>query len=251
MKIEIKSSDYESTSVNLSVLRNVSVSKIERVTLKEIDKGKYVIRHENWGIGDEITPIVACYSKKDNSYIGDLKMAKYLCDKLGILPERRMPDHDVASIGVSDLDGKIWGWSHRSSHGFKPGDKIKKGDCAYKPVNDPQSILQSVKDFWNSFDTIVELDGDHIVRWSPDYSRLREKYGPNFYYKWKDKDWIKHFGHTNKRRIFKQLKNDGYMIPYKNKLSTYPTGRGEWTLKNWDDARQAASDFAESVSRVL
>jgi len=28
-------------------------------------------------------------------------------------------------------DGKWYGWSHRAVYGFKVGDKIKKGDCAY------------------------------------------------------------------------------------------------------------------------
>lgn len=28
-------------------------------------------------------------------------------------------------------DGKWYGWSHRAIYGFKVGDKVKKGDCAY------------------------------------------------------------------------------------------------------------------------
>lgn len=29
-------------------------------------------------------------------------------------------------------DGKWYGWSHRAVYGFGIGDKVKKGDCAYK-----------------------------------------------------------------------------------------------------------------------
>ena len=71
-------------------------------------------------------------------YIGDIKTLEMLLNK-GIIPEV-MPKnkHDkkanagmgcTCSIGKSVKDDKWYGWSHRAIHGFKIGDKVKKGDC--------------------------------------------------------------------------------------------------------------------------
>lgn len=49
-------------------------------------------------------------------------------DWLLIKPQKRSPEHSVASFGKSDADGKWYGWSHRAVYGFKKGDVIKPGD---------------------------------------------------------------------------------------------------------------------------
>jgi len=72
--------------------------------------------------------IVSAYTV-GGDYIGSVKTAKFLCEKLGIHPELAKPSDCVCSIGFSRKDGKWYGWSHRAIYGFKVGDKVKKGDC--------------------------------------------------------------------------------------------------------------------------
>lgn len=107
-------------------IHKIITEDIDKKTLKETDKGNYVIRNEIWimeGLGDKPIKMTACYSKKDNGYIGGLKEAKFLCDEMGIIPEISKPDHNVCSIGFSPKDNKWYGWSHRAIHGFKIGDR--------------------------------------------------------------------------------------------------------------------------------
>jgi len=127
-------------------------------------------------------------------------------DKHGIVPEKADPSHSVCSIGYSEKEKKWYGWSHRAVNGFKVGDKVKEGDCAYVPSN-KEEFLNDLK------------------RW----------YG-------KEYDYI--------------VKDNGIKIKYNgkgvgvNEYRKYPKkwGKGEWTAKTLEDAKQMAMDFAESVS---
>lgn len=62
-------------------------------------------------------------------YIGDPKIAYYLCKKRGIAPEKRWPGSNVCSIGFCEREQKWFGWSHRAIYGFGVGDVVKEGDC--------------------------------------------------------------------------------------------------------------------------
>ena len=62
-------------------------------------------------------------------YIGDKKMAHFLCAKKHIMPIKARPDHNVCSIGYCLLENKWYGWSHRAIFGFGIGDRVKEGDC--------------------------------------------------------------------------------------------------------------------------
>ena len=108
------------------VAKRLFVEDIDKKVLDEVDKGCYVIRKEIWdGFGKPLKMTV-CYSKKDDGYIGELEEAKFLCDKMGIAPERSDPSHSVCSIGFCSKDGKWYGWSHRVIHCFKVGDRKLK-----------------------------------------------------------------------------------------------------------------------------
>lgn len=65
----------------------------------------------------------------DGAYIGNLKVAKMLCEERGIAPELIPPDMNVCSIGFCKKEQKWYGWSHRAIHGFSIGDVVKEGDC--------------------------------------------------------------------------------------------------------------------------
>lgn len=220
--------------------------------LDEKDCGDYCIKLKQLLDTESGKPIgepTEYYYSKDGGYIGDKKWFDMLYNKYGILPERASPEHNVCSIGYSKTLNKHFGWSHRAINGFSIGDKIRFGDCAYLPKADPIEILKSVQNFWDGDDCIVELDGDYINRWHPDYKKLRAKYGDDFYYKWQPLDWIKAFGTCNVKQIWPVLKERGYMECERTPISEYKTGRGEYTIQTEAEAKQAARNFAESVSK--
>jgi len=248
MKISILLFNQHFKSQSFTSEYTMRVVKIE-------DMGDYNIHHCNMidnVTGDSI-PNVSCYTK-DGAYIGDLQFTKMLVDKYGIVPERANPDSEVCSIGYSKKDGKFYGWSHRAMYGFKPGDRVKKGDCAYFPPKDREEILQHIRNFWDcdtDYHNIIKLDGENVVHYSPNYKRLRKKYGDGFFHKWRKRDWIDNFGHDDQQTIWQDLKDSRYMIKEIKPLSEFKTGRGEWTAKTKDDAKQMAIDFAMSVSKAL
>lgn len=96
----------------------------------------YVLKRERWQLpgcegkkSDECEPteITAAYNEAGD-YIGDSKMAHFLCVKKGIRPEKRKPDSNVCSIGFCEKNQKWYGWSHRAISGFGVGDIVKEGD---------------------------------------------------------------------------------------------------------------------------
>lgn len=92
----------------------------------------YEVREELWnhsGTGP-IRMVVA--RNMNGDYIGDKRDARFLCEKLGISPERNSMTHSVCSVGRSSKDGKWYGWSHRAIHGFKVGDRISKRSIVSK-----------------------------------------------------------------------------------------------------------------------
>jgi len=110
----------------------MSEGDIKKTLIKEIlrEDYDYIIRVEE--IEREGMPKVIIKSgyTLDGKHIGDLKMTKFICEKLGIKkPEYKRSDSTICSIGFSEKDQKWYGWSHRAIFGFKIGDVVKKGDC--------------------------------------------------------------------------------------------------------------------------
>ena len=233
MKIKIK---------NVPNAFRMQASDITKEVVRVVPGRKYDVRYENWTLNGDTT-LMKCYYTKDGQYVDNV--TKTVMEQYGV-----EPDFGRHATGFSPRDKKYYGWSHRACWGFKPGDKIKKGDCAYKPLNDPQSILESVRTFWSEPHHIIELDGSNIVRWSPNYNKLRAKYGQDFYHNWTNSDWVNEFGRQSQDATWRMLKQKGYMEKHVEPLSSFPTGKGEWTIRNWEDAKQAATDFAMSVSKV-
>jgi hypothetical protein len=104
------------------------------VQVLSVDKrGPYEIRHEIWCAGAQDPPdfrpieMTAAYTPSSD-YIGDLDMARKVCDELRIVPEKSDPTHCVCTIGKSE-DGKWYGWSHRAIRGFGVGDRIGPNDA--------------------------------------------------------------------------------------------------------------------------
>ena len=62
-------------------------------------------------------------------YIGNKRMAHFLCSKKGIKPEKADPTKKVCSIGFCEKEQKWYGWSHRAIFGFGIGSEVEEGDC--------------------------------------------------------------------------------------------------------------------------
>jgi hypothetical protein len=82
----------------------------------------YEIRIEEVFDSEAPTIMRNCYSTKDGYYIGDEKIAKFLCDKMGIWPEN-------GAIGYSKKNRRYYGWSHRAICGFGLGDMLFDERC--------------------------------------------------------------------------------------------------------------------------
>lgn len=71
---------------------------------------------------------VTAARNKNGDYIGEVGMARELCDRHGIAPECR-EENSVCNFGWSEKKQKYFGWSHRALVGFAIGDKIFDPDC--------------------------------------------------------------------------------------------------------------------------
>ena len=167
--------------------------------------------------GDDVPE--AYLSKFDDSYITFVGLE----DDVKFLADREITEELTHGVGFSPKDNKWYGWSHRAIYGFEIGSTCKIGDCHYKGSNLKEQEKDAIR-FWsenNHIDThsagIVEQDG--------------EKY---FDIKW---------------RYSLQIPNEKLRGEISGCLHHIKElGRGEWTAKTMDDAKQMAVDFNEGVS---
>jgi hypothetical protein len=185
-------------------------------------KAGYEIREElidgsEYG-GEDFTMKTAYTLSGD--YIGDTKRAYWLCKKLGIAPEKISDDHNVCSIGFCEKEQKWYGWSHRAMFGFGIGSKCKKGDCGFVHGN-VLELYASLSD--EEKNKVVCVDADGITMERITYSSVPVNPDDPECAELKCSD----------------PKTSNYTIN---------VGRGEWTAKTLDDAKQMAIDFARGVS---
>lgn len=157
-------------------------------------------------------------------YIGDEETAKYLCDERGIAPELANEGHNVCSIGFCESEQKWYGWSHRAMCGFGIGSEVKKGDCAYVPI-DWDDFLDDAARFWS---------GDNH-----EYVTATRGVDEN------GRDCAKVAWEYDDKTPNKRLRGT---ISGQNMYPPVEWGRGEWTAKSLDDAKEMAIAYAESVS---
>jgi hypothetical protein len=85
---------------------------------------------------------------KNGDYIGDVKIAERLCDKMGIAPEMS-GEADVCTIGFCAREDKWYGWSHRAIAGFGIGDKLydeRFSDDSAKPQDHGWTAIENLDD---------------------------------------------------------------------------------------------------------
>lgn len=161
-------------------------------------------------------------SKIDGSYIGEPDFAEKL-HEMGVAAQGRNGQDQVASIGFCEREQKWYGWSHRAMFRFGIGSKVSKGDCAYVPTD---------------WDDLIE---DAVLFWTEEYhedvkgARSEDEQGrPCVAVTWR----------------YSQTVPNEKLRDKIGGASIYPPevwGRGEWTAKTLEDAKQMAEDFAEGV----
>lgn len=181
-------------------------------------------------IGDEedfdVSNISSTEAAKSSLIYGD-KIAQHLKNK-------------TCSVGFSPSENKWYGWSHRAIYGFTIGSEIKKGSVAFKPSTREEE-LEDFLSFWD-----FDKDGN----WTP-YEGWEKD---NVLYKKiiKLEENVKD-ANSNDIGIYLEcetfVKDDrgSFISKHFHPYLTYG-GKGEWTAKTLEDAKQMAIDFADGVS---
>lgn len=206
------------------------------------------------------------FTLPDLHYIGNKKDAYFLCKTTGLklelitkpqqtnkekldaitqiekaknllLSEDLEFDSHPCSIGFNEEEQKWYGWSHRAIFGFGIGSQIKKESSGYHPTNKEDFF----EDYKRWYDIGVERECE-----TPDKKCNSELISHRFdvldFRKERDGLGI----YMNVKTVFYYDRRD-YTSEHWN---PYPDvwGRGEWTAKSLEDAKEMACDFAESVS---
>lgn len=198
------------------------------------DIGPFIVQTELVGEVGNTVEIQAAYTR-EGYYVGDKHQAEYLVRK-GITSQvQPRGDGRTCVIGFCSAELKWYGWSHRAAYGFAIGSQVRLGDCAFNP-SCPAEIEASMLEFWHLVDPYAwrECENEQTVC---------------------------------KNRLFRscQTRQDGvlgWLVAYetifigadRHSVHThfvpYPKvwGKGAWTAKRIEDAKQMANDFAEGVS---
>ena len=165
------------------------------------------------------------YSKVDGSFLTRVGMEDHLnfLFKRGITEQVQdgYGEPKTSCIGFNPIEQKWYGWSHRAIYGFGIGSECKQGNSGFEPSNKEEFIKRELM-FWGDSDyshnePIAVDKGDGVL-----ITYVYNNDVPN-----------------------KSLRGTTY-----EHLSKYPEkwGKGEWTAKTIEEAKQMAIDFARSVS---
>ena len=162
----------------------------------------------------------------DGSYVGNwgpsgANQLRWMARAGIFTPMRADPGDNCASIGRATLGknaGKWVGWSHRAAAAFGIGSTVKIGDCAFVPADRADQHAAAVlwyADGQQNLSITDHDDGLHI-EYDTEYDAGAKK-GTTFHTSTVD-PWLEKWG------------------------------RGAWTAKTDEDAKQMAIDFANGVS---
>ena len=173
------------------------------------------------------------YSKVDGSYLTRVGMENDLNFLLKNGVTEQIQDgygepKTVVCIGLNPTEQKWYGWSHRAMFGFGIGSECKKGDCGYSANNK--------KDF-----------AEENLKWYGDID-MEETHKENATVKEHTEDGV--LGVLVKYNYDKKVPNKNYRGKISSVFEPYPKtwGKGEWTAKTLEEAREMAVDFAKGVS---
>ncbi len=212
-----------------------------------------------------------CWMHKEDNHYLCVDNDDIIHDTYNFLLKYQINDLITHSLGKSD-DGKYYGWSHRAIYGFEIGDSVQKGDSGYYP--DTKENFESSMMDWVSHDVGVddEYGTNYIIK-----SINKDVPNPDGYYTYGDNDVPDSdtsdasdktltepsvleetyhdpdptiLGINIITRIDFFGKQEGREAYDTNHWYEYPEeyGKGEYIINTDDEAKQAAIDFASSVS---
>lgn len=158
-------------------------------------------------------------SKFDNSYITHVGMEK----QIKFLADLEITEQLTHGVGFSPKENKWYGWSHRAIYGFTIGSTCKKGNVHYIASNLKEMEEDAIRFYQNEYYKNVRSEG--VVEEGGD------KY---FQIKWEYTD------DTPNKKV------KGTTGGAKSYIGEF--GRGEWTAKTMEDAKQMAIDFCRNIS---
>ena len=204
----------------------------------------YVVHEEANSLDPSITMRIIRNWKGD--YIGLEEDWAKIMDKYGIAAEKISADHNVCSIGFSEKEQKWYGWSHRAIFGFGIGHTVKKGDCNFTADN-PEEMIDDYAEFFNDFGNGEKYRAKCQVAEKRDgilifHEGFGKEFGPIPVAESMD-DVAEVFSGEKDISDLPTIPDDwGSGVEFR------PCGRGEWTAKTMEDAKQMAIDFARSVA---
>lgn len=162
----------------------------------------------------------------------------------GIVPELREPHLTVPTIGFSEKEQKWYGWSHRAIYGFGIGSTVKKGDIGYV-ADTPEGLIEQHVDFFADISEECAKQAFDECQILDDRSGIRILHTPLIVPMASSiEEALEAFDSDTselKQVDLKQIDlNPGYTI--------VKCGRGEWTAKTLEDAKEMACDFAKEIA---
>jgi hypothetical protein len=206
------------------------MKKVTKKLQKFIDSISNVVDTTKEGLEDAPQSYV---SKIDGSYltfVGLENHLKYLLEN-GITEQIQNWNNEKgnsSNIGFNPTEQKWYGWSHRALFGFGIGSECKQGNCSFK--------AGTKEDF-----------AEQQLRWFGD-TDMDETYKINATVKEFTKDGVE--GVLVEYDYNDKVPNEATRGTHREEFEPYPEtwGKGEWTSKNLEEAKEMAIDFAKGVS---
>jgi len=143
--------------------------------------------------------------------------------------------------GFSEKEQSWYGWSHRAIYGFGVGSSVSVGDCAHKGAT-PESLIEQHIAFFGDVNPSEERN--ELLRAEcqilPDRSGIRIMQAPMLVEILDNPNDIADAIDGACCQTTSVDINEGF--------HEVKCGRGEWTAKTLQDAKQMALDFAEGVA---
>lgn len=204
--------------------RKSNLTKIIELISVDYKLKNYTNEHTDFGL---------CWMHKET---GDYLTHEGLELDFKFLLKYNIDKHITSGLGFSSKDQKWYGWSHRAFYGFGIGSTVKEGDCAYTPKT-PQELFDSVTEDWMNTKNVTMTDNGIILEFK--MSKCGDPKCPYLHGTPID---------PNEELPLEYKNHECSYIPAESDFQTMKCGKGEWTAKTLDDAKQMAIDFAESVS---
>lgn len=151
------------------------------------------------------------------NYLGEKKSSKKVDfkEKHGIMQVK-------SGVGFSEKEQKWYGWSHRAYYGFGIGSKIKPGDIGFQ-ASSKEEFIEDFKNIW--------FDKEYHDKKTLEIKEFKNKVIMTVNY--------------NDKVPNKDLRGtiDKYEAIFPKKW-----GKGEWTAKTLEDAKEMAEIFSENIS---